>query len=125
MGWFPSKVGIEKEVNDYKQLGFFGKSKNLLVSFVIVTSVISYFVHFPVWIVSLYFFLGIFIYLNHRWAIALFAIGYLTERVFLVATDMVNLSLLPLLYGVIVAVVAYRSFRVATQLKKNAVPKID
>ena len=73
----------------------------------------------------IYFFLGIFIYLNHRWAIALFAIGYLTERVFLVATDMVNLSLLPLLYGVIVAVVAYRSFRVATQLKKNAVPKID
>ena len=125
MGWFPSKVGIEKEVNDYKQLGFFGKSKNLLVSFVIVTSVVSYFVYFPLWIVLLYFFLGIFIYLNHRWAIALFAIGYLTEKVFLVVADMVNSSLLPLLYGVIVTIAAYRSFRVATKLKKNAAPTID
>jgi predicted membrane protein len=125
MGWFPSKVGIKKEVNDYKKLGFFGKSKNLLVSFIIITAVISYFVYFPLWIVLIYFFLGIFIYLNHRWAIAIFATGYLAEKLFLVVADMVNSSLLPLLYGVIVTIAAYRSFCVATQLKKNAAAKVD
>ena len=40
MGWGPTKEVIEKEVNNYKGLGFFGKAKNLLVSFIIVKSVI-------------------------------------------------------------------------------------
>ena len=125
MGWFPSKVGIEKEVNEYKQLGFFGKSKNLLVSFVIVTSVISYFVYFPLWIILLYFFLGIFIYLNHRWAIAAFFIWYLGERVLLNVVGFDHTPVLSLIFVVLVTILSYQSYRVATQLKKSANAKID
>ena len=84
MGWGPTKEVIEKEANNYKGLGFFGKAKNLLVSFIIVKSVIhcSYLLYKGTLVIDgstipTSLFLGIFIYLNHRWAIAAFFIWYL------------------------------------------------
>ena len=71
MGWGPTKDVIEKEVNNYKGLGFFGKAKNLLVSFIIVKSVIhcSYLLYKGTLVIDgstipTSLFLGIFIYLN-------------------------------------------------------------
>ena len=127
MGWGPTKEVIEKEVNNYKGLGFFGKAKNLLVSFIIVKSVIhcSYLLYKGTLVIDgstipTSLFLGIFIYLNHRWAIAAFFIWYLGERVLLNVVGFDHTPVLSLIFVVLVTILSYQSYRVATQLKKNA-----
>ena len=130
MGWGPTKEVIEKEANNYKGLGFFGKAKNLLVSFIIVKSVIhcSYLLYKGTLVIDgstipTSLFLGIFIYLNHRWAIAVFSIMALGEGVTRFTEGSEPLVLV--VFGVVATLASYRSYRVATQLKKNANAKID
>ncbi|HIC19658.1 TPA: hypothetical protein EYO77_16245 [Candidatus Poribacteria bacterium] len=135
MGWGPTKEVIEKEANDYNELSFFRKSKNKLVSFIIVVTVWSYLVSigsYPIDLLPIAIFnmaVASFVYFNHRWAIVVFAISYVGEKVFVVvlaiASSMSRHMILALILGVIVAILSYQSYRVATQLQKNADAKVD
>ena len=125
MGWIPTKEEIEKEANNYRELGFFGKAKNVLFSFIIVCCGIWFYAGaFTDGVtVAIYLTLALFIYLNHRWAIAVFAIMALQEGVTLFTEGSEPLVLV--VFGVVATLASYRSYRVATQLKKNANAKID
>jgi hypothetical protein len=35
MGWFPTKEQIAEEASDFENLGFFKKTKNVLVTFIL------------------------------------------------------------------------------------------
>ena len=135
MGWGPTKEVIEKEANDYKELSFFRKSKNKLVSFIVVVTVWSYLVSigsYPIDLLPIAIFnmaVASFVYFNHRWAIVVFAISYVGGKVFLVVLAIANSQsthmMFALIVGAIVTILSYQSYRVATQLKKNVNAKVD
>lgn len=129
MSWIPSKDEIEKEVNNYNDLGFFKKSKNGLLLFVVFVSAISILVSIflgPAIGISplsaaLYLLFVPFIYFNHRWAMVVFAILYIGDKVVFIAAGSPPVS--QIIFGTLVAVLSYQSFCVATQLKKNTKTK--
>jgi len=131
MGWIPTKIEIEKEANDYENLGFFKKSKHVLVLFVVATFVLSYLVFenygIELWAPGqslVYLIPAVFIYHNHRWAIVLLPILYLGDTLSFFINSEWQVSPLPLIIlGLIAVLFSYRSYRVATQLKKNAAAK--
>ena len=80
MGWIPTKDEIIDEVNNYENSKFFTKSKNQLVTFILIISGMSVFLigSFGIgWAgIAINLVLAGFIYRNHRWAIIVFALMY-------------------------------------------------
>ena len=138
--FFVKREEIEEEANNYETLGFFKKSKNDLIIFITVLYVLGVTLgmtflqpelDFPwkggefatalftphIADIIIYSVVMVFVYLNHRWAIALLTIMYLASKVLFIIG---GLSSVPqLFFGFIATMAAYRALRVATQLKNN------
>ena len=127
MFFIPSKKDIQEEVSGYSDLTFFKKTKNVFVLFIVFVVVISlyFFDSFSVssqeqlFGLGTYLVLAVFIYFNHRWAIVVFTLMYLGDKVMLLAAGFGS-PVTQLLFGYIAALGAYQAFRVATLLKKNS-----
>ena len=127
MGLVPTTEQIEEEANSFENLGFFKKSKNVLVIFILVTTGISLFLIGTIedafgsgaaYELALSAILAIFIYFNHRWAMALFCIIYLANKIIFLLSGFGS-PFSQIIFAAIVVVLTYSSFRVATELKRN------
>jgi hypothetical protein len=130
MFFIPTMAKIEAEVNNYETLGFFRKSKNLLITFILVTEAIWL---YRVSNVGSDNFVGLliepalisiiagFIYLNHRWAIVTFIIYYMIDKFLVISSLPATESgaLGGTILSAILIIISYSSFRVATILKRE------
>ncbi len=142
-----TKKEFIKEAANYDSLNFFKKSKNILIIFIVLTTIPYFFspffplnitvdetynpsVAFMAYVSSSLFFniahliFALFIFFNHRWAMRLFFILFIIWPGTLVSTyyqggefDM-NL-VLHAFFGLVALALTYRSYGVATALKKN------
>ena len=127
MGWIPSREEISEEVANYSELTFFKKSKNILASFVIATSLLSLFLlgnieqmfgSGAIYEIAFNLFLSVFIFLNHRWAMVTFCALYLFNKlIFLLSSFGSPIS--QIIFGAIALMLTYSAFRVATALRRN------
>lgn len=127
---FLTKDKIEEEEKTYKDLSFFKKTKNVLSTFVLAMTALSLLLFilnlteyslgislFVQW--ALYIILAIFIYFNHRWAMVIACLIYLSDKVLFIL-DGLGSPVSQIIFGGIMLVLTYNSFRVATVLKSNA-----
>ena len=131
MSWIPTKNEIEKEVKNYETLSFLNKSKNGVVIFILIVSSISLFLMngIDIFYITIGIFnienygiifnlvLAVFIYLNYRWAIALFAMVYLIDKALMISMGASPVS--SIIFGALAATLSYNAFCVATELKKR------
>ena len=127
-----TKKKIEEEANNYESLKFFKKSKNVFVSFILFTEGMQLirasqwdFSVF-IWVLSesvIFAILTIFIYFNHRWAIAVFGIYYIIDKILIFSASAVidGNAISKIILAAIVAVLTYATYRVATNLKGKKV----
>lgn len=121
MGLLTTKEDILEEVSAYYSLPFHKKTKNLLVLLIIAICVFSLLfagVSLAIYDVVLYLLLSVFIYLNHRWAIALFGVLITFDKII---SLIVSYNFGHLLILLLALMFTYDAFRVATELKKNTV----
>ena len=125
MGWIPSREEIEGEASKYNELKFFAKSKNQIVAFILIVSGMSIFLidRFEYLWVGIVFYLVLagFVYLNHRWAILIFAIMYSLDKILMISMGARPFS--QLLFGAVALIVSYSAFRAATEIKKQSEKK--
>ena len=126
MGWFPNKDEILCEVENYNNLSFFKKSKNVLATFVVAMSVLSFFLigaieeifgSGAIYEIAFNLVLAAFIFFNHRWAMIVFCAIYLLNK-FIFILSFVGSPISQIIFGAIAVLLTYSSFRVATELKK-------
>lgn len=127
MSWIPSSDEIAEEAANYSELTFFKKSKNILASFVIATSLLTLFLlgnieqmfgSGTIYEIAFNLFLSVFIFLNHRWAMLSFCALYLFNKlIFLFSSFGSPIS--QIIFGAIALMLTYSAFRVATALRKN------
>ena len=132
MGIFATNEDTKHEVSNYQNLSFFKKSKNVLSTFIIAVSAFSFYLSSSLsaqfglsneeflYGIIINLILSIFIYLNHRWAMIVFCLFYIGDKILLLVNgDGSPIS--PIIFGVIVTALSYASYRVADQLKKQSV----
>ena len=126
MGWVPSKDEILREVENYNELSFFKKSKNVLAIFVVAISALSFFLigaieemfgSGAIYEIAFNLFLAVFIFLNHRWAMIVFCAIYLLNK-FIFILSFAGSPISQVIFGAIAVLLTYSSFRVATELKR-------
>ncbi|MDB9980634.1 hypothetical protein OAD65_00035 [Planktomarina temperata] len=121
VGWIPTKDDIIGEAQNYEDLKFFAKSKNQLVTFILIVSGISIFFigSFGIGLIgiALNLVLAGFIYLNHRWAIIVFALMYSADKILMLSMGARPTSLL--IFWAVALIGSYSAYRVASQLKAN------
>jgi hypothetical protein len=127
VSWIPSSDEIAEEAANYSELTFFKKSKNILASFVIATSLLTLFLlgnieqmfgSGTIYEIAFNLFLSVFIFLNHRWAMLSFCALYLFNKlIFLFSSFGSPIS--QIIFGAIALMLTYSAFRVATALRKN------
>lgn len=135
MSFFIKKEEAESQANNFSTLGFFKKSKNQLVAFIICISLLTLLMtnflveklsenfeptqNIEVFMsVGIYLLLAIFIFFNHRWAMIFFALLYIADKVILILSS-VGFPISQIIFGAIAVSLAYNAFRVATALKKQ------
>ncbi len=124
-----SKEGAIQEAESYGNLTFFNKSKNQLITFIVAVSVMS--VGFAMYgnmenfrfediIIGLvvYLILLPFIYFNHRWAMILVCLLYGADKFFLIVQGL-GTPISHLIFLMIAVSLTYKSFMVASYLKKQ------
>ena len=130
MGLFATKKQINDEVSNYEKLTFFKKSKNILVSFIIFTVLITFLLsgatitetlsvvdgNFLVISVGMNLILAFFIYQNHRWAMIVFCLFFVGDKIMYILGGAPAIP--QLIFAVIVIMATVSSYRVADQLKK-------
>ena len=121
MGWIPTKEEIANEAKNYEDIKFFAKTKNQLLIFILIVSGISiiFIGSFDIsWVgIAPYLVLAGFIYLNHRWAIVVFALMYLADKILIVSMGARPVT--QLIFGAVAQVLSNSAYRVATELKKQ------
>lgn len=121
MGWIPTKDEIIDEVNNYENSKFFTKSKNQLVTFILIISGMSVFLigSFGIgWAgIAINLVLAGFIYRNHRWAIIVFALMYSADKILMISMGARPTS--QLIFWAVAMLGSYSAYRVASQLKAN------
>ena len=122
MSWIPTKKAIEDEATKYNELEFFAKTKNQLLTFILIVSGISFFLFGSsdtAWVgVTIYVVLAGFIYLNHRWAILVFAVMYSLDKILNILMGARPFS--QLIFGAVALILSYSAYRVATEIKKQS-----
>jgi hypothetical protein len=144
--YFLTKKEFIKEVANYDSLNFFKKSKNILIIFIVLTSVPYFFspfntfaltnemaynpspafmtyVSFSAFFNIVHFITAVFIFFNHRWAMRLFFILFIIWPGTLASTYFqgggVDSNLvLHAFFGLVALALTYRSYVEATVLKK-------
>jgi hypothetical protein len=130
MGFFATKKEIEQEAKSYETLSFFKKTKNILVSFIVFLVALNFYMSgltIPEMIslsegftlivaMGIYLIFALFIYLNHRWAMVIFCLIFVSDKImFLLA----GASPSQIVYAAIAIILTIASFRVATSLKNG------
>ena len=134
-----SKEKIQEEANNYENLAFKNKTKSGYVLFIILVTLNIYFFQgllsefalapfalAPSEVLSatiLYLILAIFIYFNHRWAMVVWALLFIAEKIyFLSFIASLNMSggaiIVQIFFGYIAFSAAFNSIRVSTALKR-------
>jgi len=129
-----SKEKIQEEVKNYENLSAKNKTKNGYVLFIVIVSLINYFSHgllgelaltpsevLSATIISLI--LAIFIYFNHRWAMAVWALIFIVDKIYMLSfIASLNMSggaiIVQIIFGYIAFCIAFNSIRVSTALKR-------
>jgi len=128
---FFSKEDAIKEAQEYSELTFFKKSKNCLVIFISFICLLTFSLALSTGIGSFSFedlILGAIIYMlflpfiffNHRWAIVIVCLLYTTDKIIYII-DGVGSPLSQLIFGALMLSLSYKSFIVATYLKKEKI----
>lgn len=126
MGWISSKEDILREVETYNELSFLKKSKNGLVIFVLVVSVLSFFLmgtieeiigSDAIYGTVLNIFLAVFIFLNNRWAMFAFCAIFLMDKIIFILSG-AGSPISQIIFGAIAVLLTYSSVKVATEMKK-------
>jgi len=134
MALFATKKEIKDEVNNYEKLTFFNKSKNVLVSFIIFISLVTFLLsgekitetlltvdgNFLAISVGINLILAFFIYQNHRWAMVVFCLIFVGDKITLISAGAPAFS--QFIFAVIAIMVTVTSYRVADQLKNKKQP---
>ena len=130
MGFLPTDKEIKEQVSNYDDLTFFKKIKNVYVAAIILVCVITFFANdiLPtdysleasglIGTIIFYLILAAFIFYNHRWAMIVFCAIFILDKVYIMFFLQVS-PITQIIFGAIVVVLTYHSFRVATELKKN------
>lgn len=124
-----SKEEALEEALSYSNLTFFKKSKNNLVTFILVVSVLSLALSAYgniealqleniLFRVVLYIVLLPFIYLNHRWAIIIVCLIYSADKIFFIVSG-VGTPISHIILLILVLSLSYKSLVVAHSLKKQ------
>ena len=125
MAWILTKEQIEKEAKSYSTLPFYKKSKNIYFGFIIYILFISVFLSAEQFNLSqeiLIFVLfynsvfAMFIYYNHRWAMAAFCLVYLYDRYISITQYNLGAPLEELFYAALSLSLTYRSIMVSNYL---------
>lgn len=120
MSWIPSNEELVSEAENYNSLGFFSKSKNQLIVFILLICALTFFAMnlsgASGYGIVFNLLVAVFIYFNHRWAIVLFALMYVGDKVVLISMGASPGS--QIIFGAIAVLLAYSAFKVATELKK-------
>jgi len=113
------------EAEAYAELSFFKKVKNQLFVFYCVVTILS--LAFTLGNVEgfediligilIYVILLPFIFYNHRWAIILTGVLYLTDKVIFIVAG-IGSPVSHILFGIVVGILSYNAFLVASELKK-------
>lgn len=127
MGWFPSAEEIEEEAVNFEELSFFKKTKNVLTVFILVTVALSLLFMGPIeeavgsgaiYELAFSVVLAGFIYLNHRWAMILFCIIYVANKIIFIFLG-IGTPISSIIFGAIALMLTYTSVRVASSLKRE------
>ena len=127
MSCIPSKEEIALEVENYNELSFLKKSKNILALFIIALSALSTIILFAVdgvlksgagYEIFAYIALSVFIFLNHRWAMIVFCFLYLIDK-FIFIIERTGSPASQIIFGVLATVLTYSAFMVAMGLKNK------
>jgi len=116
------------QAKNYPDLPFYKKSKNILVIFFIVISILGFFLALygllpgfdmvmAISGISINMLLAIFVFFNHRWAIVLIGVIYSIDKVIFII-DGVGNPLSHIVFFLIVSRMCYISFLVASELKR-------
>ena len=130
MGFFATKKDIDEEVASYQKLTFFKKSKNILVVFIIVLVLITFYISgltvsdmilvpegsalIIAMAINLIF--AFFIYLNHRWAMVAFCLLFVGDKIMFLLG---GASPSQIIWAALAIMLTISSIRVASQLKKT------
>jgi|TARA_B100001094_G_C17739613_1_gene580551 hypothetical protein len=112
------------DIDNYLELGFFKKSKNLLVTFILVVVSITFFLQalfgldpftasFAVFYNLIFAF---FVFYNHRWAMIAFLVIYMLDRLIFLLDGLGN-PISHFLWSGIALYLTYHSYITATKLK--------
>ena len=124
MAWFPTKESINKEVQNYENISFFKKSKNLLICLIMIVVLSTFLLaenlkinnYAAIIAITYNLVLAIFIYNNHRWAMVIFCIIYSVDKTVFILSGQ---SVLPnLFFGILAIILTITAYRVSSDLKK-------
>jgi hypothetical protein len=129
-----SKEEIQEEANNYENLAVKNKTKNGYVLLITIVTLINYFFHgllgefalAPSEVLSatiLSLILAIFIYFNHRWAMVIWALFFIVDKIYMLSfIASLNMSggaiIVQIFFGYIAFSVSFNSIRVSTALKR-------
>ena len=111
------------DAENYKDINFFKKSKNILIFFYLAISVLSYVISDQLQVedilvgISVYLVLIPFIYFNHRWAIVISCSMYLLDKIIFISQQ-IGSPISHIIFGLLVLTISYSSFITATHLKE-------
>lgn len=138
MSFLPNKQQIIDEAANYNALSFFKKSKNIYAAFIIFCCVVTFgfmvytnnlslteFISNEAGIaslitVSIYLLFAFFVYLNHRWAMIIFCLLFLADKILML---LAGGSFSNIIFAGITLVLTIASIRVANQLKRLKLTK--
>lgn len=135
MSFFIKKEEAESQANNFATLGFFKKSNNQLVAFIIFISLLTLLMtnflveklnenseptqNIEIFIgIAVYLLLAVFIFFNHRWAMIVFALLYIADKIILISSG-VGFPISQIMFGAIAVSLTYNAFKDATALKKQ------
>ena len=124
MAWFPTKESINEEVQNYENISFFQKSKNLLICLIMIIVLSTLLLgedlkinNYVAMIAITYnLILAIFIYNNHRWAMIIFCVLFTVDKILFILGGQSILS--NLFFGILAVILTITAYRVSSDLKK-------
>lgn len=128
--FFSSLFNKEEAINQaesYQDIAFHKKTKNILIFFYLGVGLLSIFMSESLGLESLigiiiYWVFLPFVYLNHRWAIVLLCLLYISDKIYFLAMQ-VGAPISQILFGLVATALSYNAFITAMHLKKIESPK--
>ena len=128
MAWTPFGEGINEEIENYDYLPFSKKSKNLLSTFVVFCVFLTVVLQEGLNLSDLTIYvsitynlvLALFIYFNHRWAMLMFCIVFVIDKLVFIFAYQTSI-IFQLIFGAVAVSLTMTAYKVATTLKSKKV----